>query len=142
MDISALSGASATSGKPLTGAYAGQDVGKEAFLKLLVTQLQNQSPLDPASNEEFLAQLAQFSALENSEAMNDRLGEMAQAQQMAQGAGLIGQRVHYLDRASGETLPGLVGSVELVRGEVLLDVGGSKVALSDVVRVDGAATSE
>jgi flagellar hook assembly protein FlgD len=41
------------------------DLGKDAFLQLLVTQLQNQDPLDPQDNGEFLAQLAQFTSLES-----------------------------------------------------------------------------
>ena len=41
------------------------DLGKDAFLRLLVTQLQHQDPLDPQDNQEFLAQLAQFTSLES-----------------------------------------------------------------------------
>ena len=41
------------------------DLGKDAFLQLLVTQLQHQDPLDPQDNSEFLAQLAQFTSLES-----------------------------------------------------------------------------
>ena len=40
-------------------------LGRDAFLKLLVTQMQHQDPLEPQANGEFLAQLAQFSSLEN-----------------------------------------------------------------------------
>ena len=46
---------------------------KDDFLKLLVTQLQNQDPLNPASNQEFAAQLAQFSSLEQLMEMNKAL---------------------------------------------------------------------
>jgi flagellar basal-body rod modification protein FlgD len=41
------------------------ELGKDAFLRLLVTQLQHQDPLDPQDNQEFLAQLAQFTSLES-----------------------------------------------------------------------------
>jgi flagellar basal-body rod modification protein FlgD len=62
-------GAAATTGTAgATGAMAGaktDQLGREAFLNLLVTQLQHQNPLEPQADGEFLAQLAQFSSLES-----------------------------------------------------------------------------
>jgi flagellar basal-body rod modification protein FlgD len=46
------------------GAASEDDLGRDAFLTLLTTQLTNQSPLDPMDNEAFVAQLAQFSSVE------------------------------------------------------------------------------
>ncbi len=51
-----------------------QNLGKEDFLKLLVTQLQHQDPLQPMDNTEFVSQLAQFSTLEGISNMDARLG--------------------------------------------------------------------
>jgi flagellar basal-body rod modification protein FlgD len=51
-------------------------MGKDAFLKLLVTQLENQDPLNPTENTEFVAQLAQFSSLEGIQNLNTSLGDM------------------------------------------------------------------
>lgn len=48
-------------------------LGRDAFLNLLVTQLQNQDPTQPQADGEFLAQLAQFSTLEQMQKMNDKL---------------------------------------------------------------------
>ncbi len=59
-------GATGTAGTMgvLGGAKTDQ-LGREAFLNLLVTQLQHQNPLEPQADGEFLAQLAQFSSLES-----------------------------------------------------------------------------
>lgn len=52
-------------------------LGRSAFLNLLVTQLQHQDPTQPQADGEFLAQLAQFSALEQLQQMNAKLESMA-----------------------------------------------------------------
>jgi flagellar basal-body rod modification protein FlgD len=73
----------------------GNDLGQEAFLKLLVAQLQNQDPLNPQENSEFVAQLAQFSSLEQSIGINDRLDQLAlqnQGLQNSQVVSLVGKQ--------------------------------------------------
>ncbi len=54
-----------------------QDIGKSEFLKLLVAQLQNQDPLNPLQNEEFVAQLATFSSLEQLMSINKAVTTLA-----------------------------------------------------------------
>ncbi len=56
------------------------DLDKMAFLRLLVTQLKNQNPLDPMDNREFLSQLAQFNALEQMQGLNERIAELTSVQ--------------------------------------------------------------
>ena len=70
--ISGLSGA--------TGESAGSvDTGQDTFLRLLTTQLQNQDPSNPMSNEDFVAQLAQFSSLEQLVGMQDTMNAVYMA---------------------------------------------------------------
>lgn len=52
-------------------------LGKDSFLQLLVTQMQYQDPLDPMKNEDFVAQMAQFSSLEQLMNLNDTMGQIA-----------------------------------------------------------------
>ncbi|MDD5307689.1 MAG: flagellar hook assembly protein FlgD [Deltaproteobacteria bacterium] len=74
----------------------GKELDKTAFLKLLVAQLRNQNPLEPMSNTEFVAQLAQFSSVEQLVSVNEGLNTL-QMQQMgmsnAQAASFIGKDV-------------------------------------------------
>ena len=75
---------------------ADQDLGKESFLNLLVTQLKYQDPLDPMENTEFVAQLSQFSSLEQLYNINTNLQNNAgisQSLSNSMSAGLIGRNV-------------------------------------------------
>jgi flagellar hook assembly protein FlgD len=54
-----------------------QELGKTEFLKLLVTQLQNQDPMNPVDNQQFIAQLATFSSLEQLISINDGITKLA-----------------------------------------------------------------
>jgi len=73
-----------------------QELGRDAFLQLLTTQLNNQDPLDPMDNEAFVAQLAQFSSVEGIKGMQSSLENMVfgmRQDQMMAGASLVGKKV-------------------------------------------------
>lgn len=59
--------------------FGSQALGKDDFLKLLVTQLRSQDPLQPVTNEAFVAQLAQFSSLEQMQSINQNLTDSLQS---------------------------------------------------------------
>ena len=65
---------------PVTGQgnvqAAVSELGSDVFLRLLVTQLQSQDPTNPVENEDFVAQLAQFTTLEQTTNTNERLGDL------------------------------------------------------------------
>jgi flagellar basal-body rod modification protein FlgD len=80
------------------GGMGGQaaEAGKNTFLQLLVAQLEHQDPLSPMENAEFTSQLAQFSSLEQMEAMNANLTSLVAAQEAMNGvqaAALIGKDI-------------------------------------------------
>ena len=99
---SAAGGASSSgssSSSSLTGSIQ-QNMNKDDFLKLLVTQLQNQDPMSPEDPKDFVAQLAQFSSLEQQINSNTNLENLAkviqnlqQSQNMAEGVALLGKTV-------------------------------------------------
>lgn len=143
----AISGISTDSGSTLgsIGEPKSAALGKDAFMKLLVSQLQNQDPINPQSNEDFIAQLAQFSSLEQMNNLNDSFVGLAVLQQsnalmsqLTEGSTLIGQEITYSDPTSGGLSNGVVESIRIQDGIAVLNVGGLDVPLLQVVEITGA----
>ncbi len=89
-------GTSSASPTQSAAALPNNGMGKDEFLKLLTAQLENQDPMNPLQNHEFVAQLAQFSALEQQVLTNDSLGQIQMSQMglaNAQLAGFVGKEV-------------------------------------------------
>ncbi|HEY5956139.1 MAG TPA: flagellar hook capping FlgD N-terminal domain-containing protein [Polyangiaceae bacterium] len=92
--VSTTTSTDKTSGFGLTTG-ADKALNRDDFLKLLVAQMKNQDPLKPQDNTQFVAELAQFSNLEQSMGMNDRLDTLAlqsRGQSNAQVLSLVGQK--------------------------------------------------
>lgn len=116
---------------------SGPSLDYNAFLKLLIAQIQNQDPLEPMKSTEQVAQLATFSQVEQSMQMNERLGEILATSQIAQASSLIGQDIVSAD---GETR-GTVSAVRIEDGglKALLDTGLAIVIEPGVV-IGGVST--
>ena len=106
-------------------------LGEGAFIKLLLAQLQNQDPLKPMEDKEFIAQLAQFNSLNQLTQMNRTLEELMTAQALGQGSALIGKTVNGLS-SDGRTMAGIVSGLSLVGGKVMLDIQGSSMPLDNL----------
>jgi flagellar basal-body rod modification protein FlgD len=128
MSIEAIgAGASATA--------SSNALGLQDFMKILLTQLMYQDPLKPLDNQEFMAQMAQFTSLEQTQRLNDKVQQMIQNQAALQSVGLIGRTVEVsteTGRASG-TVTALsvqgdapVFTLALPGGALLSDVGLSR----------------
>lgn len=68
-------------------------MGIEDFMKILLTQLTYQDPLKPMDNKEFMAQMAQFTTLEQTQQLNDKIATLITNQAALQSIGLIGKTV-------------------------------------------------
>jgi len=90
-------------------------LGRDAFLRLLTTQLQNQDPLSPMENEAFVAQLAQFSSVEGIKGMQSSLETMVssmRSDQLLSGANLVGRTVG-LGSSGVQAAGGLATNIEI-----------------------------
>lgn len=123
--IGSVAANSGTSSTP-----ASSIVGKEDFLKLLVTQLQNQDPLSPAESTEFTAQLAQFSSLEQLTNVNENLEYLHLYQASinnAQAVGFIGKTV----TTQGNNIGVSDGVSENIAFELPGDAAGVTISIYD-----------
>ena len=85
------------------------------YMKLLVTQLQNQNPLDPMDNNQMASQLAQFSELSQLESMNTSFADVLTTTNRNYANSLIGKNVtFYMENATSGELEKKVGKVESV----------------------------
>lgn len=111
-------------------------LGKDDFLRLLVAQLRNQDPLQPLADREFVAQLAQFSALEQMQNVSQAVAELARRQEAAAAFALVGRRVR-VQAEDGSTVEGVVASVRREDGAFRLLVDGRAYSLDQLLEVVG-----
>lgn len=97
MAVEAIGGVSVSS---QTAAQQNLNVSQADFLKLLVTQLSFQDPLKPVDNQQFLAQIAQFTALDQARQQTEKTDSLLAIQASSQAVGLIGKTVE-ITTASG-----------------------------------------
>ncbi|RAN48426.1 flagellar hook capping protein [Herbaspirillum rubrisubalbicans] len=88
--MSAISAVSTSSGATSTS-----DITLQNFLQVLMTQLTYQDPLKPMDNEQFMAQIAQFTALGQTQQVNTNVQTLAQNQAVSQSVGLLGKTVSF-----------------------------------------------
>ena len=109
------------------------------YMKLLVTQLQNQNPLDPMDNKDMSAQLAQFSQLQQTENLNASFSKVLESVQRSYASSLLGKEVSYKVTADDGTFQTKTGDVEEVNigddGTLLLTIDGQQVRLADVTSI-------
>lgn len=112
-----------------------QSVGKDQFLRLFLTQLQNQNPLEPMQDRDFLMQLAQFTQVENTEEVARALQNLQLLAHATQATNLLGKRVVALRDGDSAPVEGVVSAVRFSSDGVWLKVGNHDVRVDNVLQV-------
>ncbi|HMM21563.1 MAG TPA: flagellar hook assembly protein FlgD [Selenomonadales bacterium] len=102
-------------------------LGKDDFLKLLVTQLRYQDPMNPMDNTEFVAQMAQFSSLEQMQNMNTTMAKY-------QATSLIGKNIVW-SSGDGQLFTGDVSGVYISNGVTQVVVGDQAIDLDKIIAI-------
>lgn len=123
-------------------------LGKEEFLKILMAQLQNQDPLSPLDDKDFIAQMATFSSLEQLMHISQSIDALVQNQLISpvvQYSHMIGKEVTYVATDStgkAETVTNKVKAVSQKDGWAILELENGDKILADSILKVGAASSE
>ncbi len=111
-------------------------LGKDQFLKILVTQLRNQDPMQPMQDRDFIAQMAQFSSVEQLMNMSNELTLMRQ--NMGSASSLIGKTIEwneYNETGQIETFYGVVDSIIAKDGVLHAKVGSTEIAMDYIISI-------
>ncbi|GLS04389.1 flagellar hook capping protein [Chitiniphilus shinanonensis] len=113
-------------------------LGQDDFLKILMTQLTYQDPLKPMDNQQFIAQMAQFTTLEQTRLLNEKMDSFLSSQGVLQAFGLIGKNIEY-SSPSG-LISGKVVAINFENGQPLLTAQGAAGDLVTQIKLSSVAS--
>lgn len=111
-----------------------QVLGQEDFLKLLAVQFASQDPMKPMEDTAFIAQMANFSALEIQNSMSASLAHLSSSQQLSGAQSLLGKVAEVLD-TKGSPISGLVTSVRTDGENTMITINSQEYDFASVRRV-------
>ena len=136
---------------------AGNEVNQDMFLQLMITQLQNQDPLDPMDNSEFLSQQAMFTQVSTLQEMNENIanygdallsmnGSLLTSNTLNQAMNLVGKQVSAINPDNpDETISGTVDSVKITNAGLTFTIDGKEINseyITGVNNVNAASSAD
>lgn len=114
-----------------------KQLGQDDFLKLLSVQFQNQDPMQPMDDTAFIAQMAQFSSLQQTQTLTQQMTQMRAAQDLTTANSYIGRKVTVdAGKGDGTVVTGNVTAVDASGDAPALIVNGQSYPLTSVLRLE------
>ncbi len=111
------------------------------FIKMMITQLQNQDPMEPAKNEELLAQMSQIGQLQASTLLTESIKGMVLQNQIGSAGNMIGKSIEGMDDQN-EKIRGVVNSVRVEGNDIFLELdNGKKLNMGRVTSIASAPST-
>lgn len=142
----AVDGISGSSGATQVNVVEADEVGfsgltADNFMKLLITELQNQDPTEPLGNEQLLAQLSSMRELQSNIELSETLQSITSGQALTQAAGLIGKEIEGQE-GTQSPITGVVDRAFLRDGKSYVGVGSSELPVSAITSVQEPVSAE
>ena len=137
--ITSSAATSAANSQPGSARVPTQTLGQDDFLKLLVAQMSSQDPLNPQKDTDFIAQMAQFSTLEQSKAMQTDLSALRSDQQMTRAGSLLGQTVTVIPGGTSDPVTGVVSAVKTTSAGAQIVVNNTAYTLDQIALVSASS---
>ena len=110
-------------------------LNQDDFLKLVIAQMTTQDPLNPQKDSDFVAQLTQFTTLEQTKGMQTDIAELRTQQQFLQANATLGRKVSVQD-SNGVVTTGVVASIKVEAGTPLIVVNGQAHDLGELISIE------
>lgn len=141
MTVSSTNPAATTTSAGFTPTVSSsKQLTQQDFLKLLSTQMQNQDPMQPMDDSQFMAQMAQFSTLQATTTMGADMTALRTHSDLATASSLVGRQVTITNNTVG-TVTGTVSGVDASSGTAEVVIGGKSYSLSDITNVTPVAST-
>jgi len=137
--VAATSSATSTYTDNTAARVTQKSLGQSDFLKLLTTQMSNQDPMNPVSDTDQIAQLAQFSALQSMNTVASEVASLRTDTQLQGASSLLGRQVTVMTQ-DGDVV-GSVDSVQADSSNVYVSIGGQLYTYSSITKVEPAPTT-
>lgn len=138
--VSAVDSGTTATNTTETTSDSGSTLDYEAFLNLLTVQLQNQDPLDPMSDTDFIAQMANFSTLDEVHNFSDNFSNFSSRQQQLSSQAFLGKTVT-VEPDGKDAVSGEVSAVTYdADGGIQVTISGTQYDASDITSTVEAAT--
>ena len=124
-------------GSDTTTSKTGEKNQEMEFMELLLAQIKNQNPMEPANDKDWMIQFAQITTVQELRKLTTAMDELKKSNSVSYAASLIGKKV-----VAGDNLEGIVESVDINGDEIMLIVNGNKIPLSSVTSIFQAAEDE
>ena len=138
MSVSAIYSATSSAASDTAARVPQKVLDQDDFLKLLMTQFTSQDPMEPMKDTAFIAQMAQFTALEQSKSMTADIAALREQQQILQANGMLGRNV-VVQVDGGLVAQGPVTAVQMEAGTPKIVINGTAHELSQVLSITPAS---